>query len=232
MNQTRKKKAVFSWSSGKDSAYALYKVLQAGEFEIVALVTNIAEERGRVKMHDVREGILDAQLAMIGLPVVKVRIPKPSPNSLYEERTAEALTPFIEDGVTHMIFGDLFLEDIRAYREKQMAALDIECVFPLWGRNTKDLAHDMVVAGLEATIVCINPKVLAPDFAGRRFDRSLLRDLPEGVDPCGENGEFHTLVTAGPMMKGRLNITVGEAAERDNFVFTDVTLREAETANV
>lgn len=215
-------KAILSWSSGKDCAFALHVAKQSSEVEIVGVLTTITEDFARVSMHGVREELLDRQVASLGLPCTKVRIPAPCPNEVYEQRMGEAVTALHDAGVSHFVFGDLFLQDIRDYREAQLARVGMKGVFPLWLRNTQSLAQDMVAAGVRAVITCVDPRALAPSFAGREFNASFLQDLPEGVDPCGENGEFHTVVTAGPMLRNPIAVEVGEVIERDGFVFADV----------
>jgi uncharacterized protein (TIGR00290 family) len=215
-------KALVAWSSGKDSAWALHEVLRAGEVEVVGLLTTVTHEFARVSMHAVREALLDRQAEALGLPCHKVRIPWPCPNERYESEMARALAEARAAGVTCVVFGDLFLTDVRAYREAKMAGTGIEPLFPLWGRDTTLLARDMLAAGIEATLTCIDPRRLDRSFAGRTFDEALLAALPAGVDPCGENGEFHTFVSAGPMFRAPLEVVVGEVVEREGFVFADV----------
>jgi len=215
-------KAYISWSSGKDSAYALYIARQQGEVEIVGMLTTLSEKFARVSMHGVREELLDAQAAAAGLPVIKVGIPSPCPNEVYEAKMAAAMDGAKAQGVTHMVFGDLFLEDIREYRLAKLSPIGVECVFPLWLRDTAELADEMMASGLRATITTVDPKQLDRSFAGRAFDAGLLRDLPESVDPCGENGEFHTVATHGPMFSTGIDTVTGEVVERDGFIFADV----------
>jgi uncharacterized protein (TIGR00290 family) len=219
---TPRPKAFVSWSSGKDSAWALHAVRQAGEVEIAGLLTTTNDAVGRVAMHGVRETLLDAQAARAGLPLMKVPLPWPCPNDAYEALMAEAVARLVADGVTHMIFGDLFLEDIRAYRDRNLAGAGIAPVYPLWQRDTRELAREMIAGGLVATVVSVDPAQLDPGFAGRTFDARFLGDLPDGADPCGENGEFHTLVTDGPMFDRPIPTAVGETVTRDGFVFTDM----------
>ena len=203
------RRAVLAWSGGKDSAFALHVLRQAGEIAVEALLTTLDETTGRGAVHDLAPGLLAAQAAAAGLPLVTVPLPRPCPNAAYEARMAAALAPFREAGIRRVVFGDLFLADIRAYREAQMAALGMEAVFPLWGRPTDMLAREMIAAGLEARLVAVDLARLDAAFAGRAFDAALLADLPPGIDPCGENGEFHTAVTAGPMFRTRLAVAVG-----------------------
>lgn len=217
-------KAFLSWSSGKDSAYAFYEVQRLGLADIAGILTTVNDTYERVAMHGVRRSVLAAQVEALGVPFIEVPLPYPCSNEIYEQRMSDAVNGIKARGIEHMIFGDLFLEDIRAYREKQLAAVDMTCSFPLWGRDTRELAGEMIASGLEAHITTVDPKQLDPKFAGRAFDQSLLDDLPEGVDPCGENGEFHTLVTGGPMYKSNIEVAKGEIVERDGFVFADFRL--------
>jgi uncharacterized protein (TIGR00290 family) len=216
------KKALIAWSSGKDSAWALHEVRRSGEFEIVGALTTVTHEFCRVSMHGVREALLAAQLDAARLPARVVRIPFPCPNDIYEREMAAALAEAKRAGVSHVVFGDLFLEDIRAYRESRLAEIGITPVFPLWHRPTAALAREMIDGGLEARLVCIDRNKLPASFAGRSFDRALLESLPPEIDPCGENGEFHSFVTAGPMLDRAIAVAVGETVERDGFAFADL----------
>jgi len=211
-----------SWSSGKDSAWTLHKLRAAGEFEVTALLTTINQDAARVAMHAVREELLEKQAAAAGVPLVKVPIPAQCSNAMYEAAMTAAVAQARASGVSHMAFGDLFLEDIRRYREERLAATGITPIFPLWDLPTPALAREMVAGGLRAYLTCIDPKKLDRRFAGRLFDRELLDDLPPGVDPCGENGEFHSFAFAGPMFGKALEVRPGEIIERDGFVFADV----------
>jgi uncharacterized protein (TIGR00290 family) len=215
-------KAWLAWSSGKDSAWALHTVRLAGEFEVAALLTTVNRTHARVAMHAVRESLLEMQAAAAGSPLVKVPIPSPCSNETYEAAMSEAMARARDEGVRHVIFGDLFLEDIRDYREKQLARCGMTPVFPLWGKDTRALAENMIAGGLRAYLTCVDPRQLDRGFAGRRFDAELLAELPRHVDPCGENGEFHTFACAGPMFSAELPVTVGEIVERDGFVFADL----------
>jgi uncharacterized protein (TIGR00290 family) len=217
-------KAMISWSSGKDSAFALHEIRKAGMFDVVGALTTVTETFGRVSIHGVREEIFRAQLDAAGLPPLVVPIPYPCPNDVYEQRMTEALAQARADGVTHMIFGDLFLEDIRAYREEKLAGTGITPVFPLWRRPTAQLARDMIADGMETFLATVDLAKLPASFAGRRFDAELLTDLPDGVDPCGENGEFHTCVTAGPMFRHSLPVSPGEVVTRDGYAYCDLLL--------
>ncbi len=217
-----KPRLLLSWSSGKDSAWALHVLRECGDYDIAGLVTTVNENFSRVAMHGVRETLLAAQAQAAGLPLWRVPLPHPCPNEEYEARMRALIARAQAAGVTHMAFGDLFLEDIRAYREKQLAGTGIAPVFPLWGLDTTQLARDMVAGGLRAKLSCVDPRQLSRDFAGRTFDETLLADLPAGVDPCGERGEFHSFCHAGPMFDRPIAITTGEVVERDGFVFADL----------
>lgn len=215
-------RAIVSWSSGKDSAFALWKIREANEVDVVGLLTTVTREFGRVSMHGVREELLAAQARSLGLPLYRVEIPFPCPNEVYERAMGEQIRALEALGVSRMVFGDLFLEDIRAYREAKLAPTRIRPMFPLWGQPTRTLAGEMIASGLVAHLVCVDPKQLDRRFAGRRFDATLLADLPEPVDPCGERGEFHTFVSAGPMFSTPIGVMPGEVVERDGFVFADL----------
>jgi uncharacterized protein (TIGR00290 family) len=217
-------KALISWSSGKDSAFALHEVLRAGEFEVVGALTTVTETFGRVSIHGVRQEILCAQLDAAGLQPMIVPIPYPCPNEIYEARISEAIERAVRDGITHIIFGDLFLEDIRAYRELKLQGTSITPLFPLWERPTQALAHEMIAGGFEAYIATVDLKKLPAEFAGRKFDAQLLADLPGGIDPCGENGEFHTCVVAAPIFSRSLAVMPGERVERDGYAYCDLII--------
>jgi uncharacterized protein (TIGR00290 family) len=222
MIRTSRPKALIAWSSGKDSAWALHCIREAGSFEVVGALTTVTDTFKRVSMHGVREDLLAAQLAAAGLALVTVRIPYPCPNDTYEAAMADALAVAKAGGVTHIVFGDLFLRDIRAYREDRLRATGITPLFPLWDLPTAPLARTMIAAGLSARLVCVDPKALPASFAGRTFDADLLQDLPAGVDPCGENGEFHTFVTAGPMLDRTISVDFAGTTIRDGFAFADL----------
>ncbi len=220
--ESARPKALIAWSSGKDSAWALHLARLAGDYDIVGALTTVTETFGRVSIHGVREELLKAQLAAAGLPATIVRIPYPCTNDIYEERMAAAMAGAIAAGVSHVIFGDLFLRDIRAYREEKLKPVGVTPVFPVWDFPTDALARAMIDGGVEAYLATVDLKKLPASFAGRRFDHELLADLPAGVDPCGENGEFHTFAAAGPMMQGRVAVTVGERVERDGYAYADL----------
>jgi uncharacterized protein (TIGR00290 family) len=214
--------ALIAWSSGKDSAWALHEARRSGDYDIVGGLTTVTDTFARVSMHGVREALLLSQLDAAGLEPIIVRIPYPCPNETYEREMAAAIEAAKARGVTHMIFGDLFLEDVRAYRERQLAGTGITPVFPLWQRPTAALAREMIAAGVQAHLAVVDLKKLPAGFAGRRYDTDLLDEFPADADPCGENGEFHSFVSAGPMLKDRIAVSVGETVERDGFAFADL----------
>ena len=213
---------VFSWSAGKDSAFGLWILRRDPGFEVRALLTTLTEGYDRVSMSGVRDELLDLQAEAMGLPVIKVWIPPQCPNEVYENRMASTLAGSEFQGIDHVAFADLFLEDIRAYREGRLAQAGKRGVFPIWGRDTAVLAREMIANGFRAIVVCVDPRALDPTFAGRAFDEGFLADLPEGVDPCGENGEFHTFVHDGPLFRAPIPYRTGEIVNRDGFVFCDV----------
>jgi uncharacterized protein (TIGR00290 family) len=217
-------KILVSWSSGKDSAWMLHELRRDGVGQSAALLTTVNESADRVAMHAVRTALLAAQAEAAGLPLITVSIPHPCPNEIYEARMAGAIARAKADGFTHVAFGDLFLEDIRRYREERMAGTGLAPIFPLWLRPTGALAREMLEGGLEAYLTCVDPRVVPASFAGRRFDAALLAELPAGTDPCGERGEFHTCAVAGPMFSRRIAVTPGATVERDGFVFADLQL--------
>jgi uncharacterized protein (TIGR00290 family) len=215
-------RALIAWSSGKDSAWALHETRRAGEVEVVGALTTVTGAFNRVSIHGLREELLREQLDACSLPATIVRIPYPCPNEVYEREMAAAMNDAKAAGITHVVFGDLFLEDIRAYREQRLAPIGMTPLFPLWHRPTDALAREMIAAGVEARLVCVDLKKLPKEFAGRRFDAALLADFPPGVDPCGENGEFHSFVAAGPMLKRPIPVTRGETVERDGYAYADL----------
>ena len=216
------KRVALSWSSGKDSAWSLYLLRQNPALEVVALITTINEQFDRVAMHAVRRELVEAQAASAGLPLWTVPLPWPCSNEQYEDRMRQVCRRALDEGFEAIAFGDLFLRDIRAYREKQLAGSGLEPIFPVWELPTPQLARDMLEAGLRAKITCIDPKLLPARFAGREFDSGFLDDLPAPADPCGENGEFHSFVYDGPMFQSPVPIRLGEVVERDGFVFADL----------
>jgi uncharacterized protein (TIGR00290 family) len=220
-------KVLLSWSSGKDSAWALHLLNERYPGAVAALLTTVNEAVDRVAMHAVRRDVLAAQARMARLPLRVVSIPHPCPNDVYESRMGSAVADAVAEGFTHVAFGDLFLEDVRRYREERLAASGLEPLFPVWGVPTARLADEMIASGMQARLACVDSRVLDPRFAGRSFDRSLLADLPATVDRCGENGEFHTCVTAGPMFTKPLDLAIGETVTRDPFVWVDLELRDA-----
>jgi uncharacterized protein (TIGR00290 family) len=215
-------KALIAWSSGKDSAFALHAIRQDGSLEIAGALTTVTNDSGRVTVHGVREELLRAQLDAAGLPSLVVRIPDPCPNDAYARAMADALTQAKSAGVTHVVFGDLFLSELRAWREARLSEVGMTAVFPLWQRPTDALAREMILAGVTARLTTVDMNRLPPSFAGRSFDTALLADLPADVDPCGENGEFHSFVTAGPMFARTIAVVVGETTMRDGFAYADL----------
>jgi uncharacterized protein (TIGR00290 family) len=216
-------RALMSWSSGKDSAWALHRLRTEGEVEVVGLLTTFNAEFDRVAMHGVHRRLVEAQARAVGLPMVAVPLPWPCSNEQYEAAMRRKLDEARASlGVTHVAFGDLFLEDIRAYREERMREAGLTPLFPLWGEPTAELARRMIEGGLKAYVVCVDPTHLPATFAGRQFDACLLADLPEGVDPCGEKGEFHTFAYDGPVFSTPVSVCVGRVVEREGFVFADL----------
>lgn len=216
------KRILLSWSSGKDSAWSLHVLRQRGEYEVVGLLTTFNEEAGRVAMHAVRRELVERQAAAAGLPLWAVPLPWPCSNEQYESAMAGACAKAVSEGIEGVAFGDLFLEDVRAYREKQMRDTGLRPIFPVWGQPTGALAQEMIACGTRAKLTCIDTGKLDRSFVGREFDEELLAALPEEVDPCGERGEFHSFVYAGPMLNATLPVSVGETVVRDQFVFADL----------
>jgi uncharacterized protein (TIGR00290 family) len=223
-----KKKLLLSWSSGKDSAWSLHLLRQQGEYEIAGLLTTMNQAFDRVAMHSTRRELVELQAEAAGLPLITAALPWPCSNFEYERIMQGVCRTALEQGVSVIAFGDLFLEDIRAYRERQLQGTGLEPIFPLWQIPTRQLAEEMIAGGLRAKLVCIDPKTLSSDFAGRDFDRQLLADLPPNVDPCGENGEFHTCVYSGPMFQHEIPVSSGECVEREGFWFADLIPAAAE----
>lgn len=216
-------KILVSWSSGKDAAWTLHTLNQQHPGAVAGLLTTVNEAFDRVAMHAVRRALLEQQAAAVQLPLHVVNIPWPCSNADYEQRMGTTVAQFAADGFTHVAFGDLFLEDVRRYREDRLAGTGLTPLFPLWRtRDTPELAREMIATGVSAYLTCVDPRKLPASFAGRAFDAELLADLPPGVDPCGENGEFHTFVWDGPMFQHRLPVRVGEVVEREGFVFADI----------
>lgn len=227
MTARHRPKALIAWSSGKDSAFALHAIQQDGSHEIVGALTTVTDDSGRVTVHGVREELLRAQLEAAGLPSIMVRIPDPCPNDAYARAMSDALAQARSSGITHVVFGDLFLADLRAWREARLSEVGMTALFPLWQRPTDALAREMIDAGVKAHLTTVDLSKLPQSFAGRPFDTALLADLPADVDPCGENGEFHSFVTAGPMFATAIEVAVGETTMRDGFAYAD--LRAAQT---
>jgi uncharacterized protein (TIGR00290 family) len=217
-----RERVLLAWSSGKDSAFALHVLRQAEGVEVCGLLTTVNEVHDRVAMHAVRRTLLEAQARAVGLPLFIVPIPSPCPNEAYERAMESALAEARENGVTAVAFGDLFLQDVRRYREERMADTGLRPLFPLWGHETRSLAEKMIASGQKAVLTCVDPRELPASFAGRSFDHALLADLPEGVDPCGEQGEFHTFCWDGPAFSRPVRVEVGERVSRDGFVFADL----------
>jgi uncharacterized protein (TIGR00290 family) len=213
---------LFCWSGGKDSAMALHALRAGDDCRITALLTTITEEYDRISMHGVRRALLERQAESLGLPLHAVLIPPQCINAIYEERMKEALAQYLARGVRHVAFGDIFLEDLRVYREKNLAQIGMRGLFPIWKRDTRELAREFVRLGFRAITVCIDPRVLDASFAGRELDTSFFADLPPDVDPCGENGEFHTFVFDGPVFKSPIQTRIGEKVMRDGFCFCDL----------
>jgi len=213
---------LFCWSGGKDSAMALHTLLQQQQFRVTALLTTVTEGFDRISMHGVRRELLLHQAESIGLPLHEVRIPPQCVNPIYEARMEHALRIFYDQGVRRVAFGDIFLEDLRAYREKNLARMSMTALFPIWKRDTRELIREFHAFRFRAVAVCVDPKVLDPSFAGRELNDSFFRDLPPNADPCGENGEFHTFVFDGPIFRWPLAVRTGAVVHRDGFVFCDL----------
>ncbi|WP_245607340.1 adenine nucleotide alpha hydrolase [Pseudonocardia spinosispora] len=214
--------AWLSWSSGKDSALALHELRASGDREVTGLVTTLDVEADRVAMHGVRRALVEAQADALGLPLHLVELPWPCPNEVYEQRMSPALAAAKDSGARLLAFGDLYLADIRAYREQSLAGTGLTAVFPLWERPTTELAGQVLRSGIRAVITCVDPRQAPRELAGRWYDRTLVDGLPPGVDPCGENGEFHTFVVDGPDFAHPLDVRVGDITDRDGFVYADV----------
>jgi uncharacterized protein (TIGR00290 family) len=222
------KRTVLSWSSGKDSAWSLHLLRQQNEHEVVGLLTTFNQAANRVAMHAVRRSLVETQARAAGIPLWDVDLPQPCSNADYERIMRDTCKAAVQSGIEYIAFGDLFLTDIRAYREKQLENSGLKPIFPVWGMPTPELARSMIKSGVRGKLTCVDPKRLAPEFVGREFDEQLLSDLPPEIDPCGENGEFHTFAYAGPMFGHNLSVQVGEIVARDGFVFADLSLDQNE----
>lgn len=218
-----RRKALLSWSGGKDSALSLLKIRESPEYELAALVTTVTSEYGRVRMHGLRSDLLDMQAESLGLPLEKVSIPEDAENKEYEACLEELLSRYKGAGVNTVIYGDIFLEDIKTYREKHSGEIGVECIFPLWKNDTTRLAREFIESGYRAITICVDSALLDGGFSGREYDYDFLSDLPPGIDPCGENGEFHTFVYDGPIFKAGINFKKGESSVRDGrFYYLDL----------
>ena len=220
----RSKKTLLSWSGGKDSAWALHRLRQGSAYQVAALLTTVNEQFSRVAIHGFREELLDLQAVSVGLPIWKIPLPYPCSNEAYESRMQAVCTRAVQEGFEAVAFGDLFLEDIRAYRIEHLSGTGLEPVFPIWGIPTDQLAQTMVAAGLRARVTCLDPRQLSASFCGRIFDAGFLKDLPASVDPCGERGEFHSFAYAGPMFSQPIDVEYTQNVEREGFVYGDIVL--------
>jgi uncharacterized protein (TIGR00290 family) len=215
-------KILFGWSGGKDSAMALYEIKKNNEYQVVSLLTTITEDYDRISMHGVRRTLVEQQAQSLDIPLYKVFIPKTCSNEIYAAKMTEALNKFKQEGVEKVAFGDIFLEDVRKYREDNLAKLNMKGVFPIWGRDSAELAHSFIALGFKSVISCIDTKVLDKKFLGRQFDEGFLAELPPNIDPSGENGEFNSFVYDGPIFKQRIGYNLGEMVLRDSFHFCDL----------
>lgn len=216
-------RVIFCWSGGKDSAMALYELRKSRSHEVAALLTTITEDHDRISMHGVRRTLLEEQARSLGLPLERVSITKGSSNESYEAAMRDKLCRYMSMGVSSVVFGDIFLEDLRKYREGNLSKLGMKGIFPIWKRDTRELAHAFIDSGFKAIVTCVDSKVLDKKFAGSTFDREFLSDLPAGVDPCGENGEFHSFVYDGPIFSKRISCEKGEVVLRDErYYFCDL----------
>ncbi len=211
-----------SWSGGKDSCLALYELLKSRDYKVAALLTTVTQDYDRVSMHGVRRTLLERQAGSLGLPLRQVLIPKDATNEEYEARMAEAFAQYRERGINSVVFGDLFLEDVRAYRDQFLARHGMHGLYPVWRRDTGEFIREFIGLGFKAVVTCVDPQVLDESFAGRMIDEEFLSSLPARVDPCGENGEFHSFVFDGPGFRERVQFTVGEAVSRGGFCFCDL----------
>jgi uncharacterized protein (TIGR00290 family) len=220
---TMRQKILFSWSGGKDSAMALSEIIESGKYEISALLTTVTQDYDRISMHGVRRILLDRQADSLGVPLEKVLISKDTSNEAYESKMRQVLTRYLAAGVSAVVFGDIFLEDLRTYREDNLAKIGMKALFPLWNRDTREIAHRFIDLGFKAMITCVDSKALDKKFVGRVFDIQFLSELPAAVDPCGENGEHHSFVYEGPIFRDKISLTTGEVVLRDNrFYYCDL----------
>lgn len=220
-----REKIIFCWSSGKDSAMALYKLVQSAQYDIFCLLTTITEGYDRISMHGVRKELFEKQIEELGFASEKVFIPKNSDNSIYEARMTETLSKYKEKGAESVAFGDIFLEDLRLYRLNNLAKIGMKGIFPLWKQDTLGLANEFISLGFRAIVSCVDTQFLGREFCGREFNHDFLADLPKGIDPCGENGEFHTFVFAGPLFKKKIDFSKGEIVLRENrFYYCDIII--------
>ncbi|MHB2035526.1 MAG: Dph6-related ATP pyrophosphatase [Nitrososphaerales archaeon] len=223
MNQNKIEKALLSWSGGKDSSLSYHIAKQSKNYQIVGLLTTVTQDYQRISMHGVRRNLLQGQAKAMKLPLHEVMIPKQASNEIYEEKMKQILLELKHSKkISKVVFGDLFLQDIRAYREKFLRTLGLDCVFPLWGRDTKELAKYFFDSGFRAIICCVDPRKIGSEFCGREFDSKFLSELPRTADPCGENGEFHTFVYDGPIFADKIDVKVVAVVERDGFYFADI----------
>ncbi len=220
--KTKKQKIILSWSGGKDSALALNRLFNSDEYDVIGLLTTVTEEYNRISMHGVRNELLDRQAELIGLPIYKVMIPKVCTNLDYETRMRALLETLIPLGITAIAFGDIFLEDLKKYREEKLSEVNLKALFPLWLEDTKQLANEFVDKGFKAIISCLDTTKLSESFAGRFITKKFLNELSDDVDPCGENGEFHSFVTMAPYFKEEIKVTTGESRRVDQFCFRDI----------
>jgi len=219
-------KVLFCWSGGKDSAIALYKIQKSKRCEIVALLVTINKDYDRISMHGVPRALVEQQARSLGLPIEEVFISKSSSNEEYESKMREVLTKFRQDGISSVVFGDIFLEEVRKYREDNLSKLGMEGIFPIWGEDTAELVRSFITLGFQAVVTCVDSKVLDKRFVGRTLDENFLAELPSNVDPSGENGEFHSFVFDGPIFKQRITYTLGESVLRNSFYFCDLLPKE------
>ncbi len=222
-----RKRVLVAWSSGKDSAWSLHLLQAQPDIEVAGLFTTMNVDTHRVAVHSVREELLCAQARALGLPLRRIDLPHPCPNHAYSAAMGAFAATAVAEGITHLAFGDLFLEDIRSYRERLFEGSGLGLLFPVWGLPTRKLAQEMTASGLRAYITCIDPVRVPRDWAGRKFDPEFVAGIPDGIDPCGERGEFHTFVFAGPIFKNPLGVRCGEVTDRDGFVYADVLPEEA-----